>query len=268
MLNINLKNSEMNLSRTTNPLFGRKTYEAAYSTYTADDKMTLNGTINKTALVILFVFAAAFYTWQQYFDVYDPANPGYAVSKITGLMALGGIGGFIVAIIATFSPRRSGILTPVYAIFEGLFLGAISAMFEARFPGLVIRAVALTFAVFLSMLVVYRQGIIKVTGKFRRGMLSAIMGIMLVYVASWIAGMFGADVSYLSGQGSFGLIFSLIVTGISAFSLLLDFDFIEKGAASGAPKYMEWYSVFGLLVSLVWLYINILRLLSIFTGRD
>lgn len=258
----------MNIAKTTNPFFGKKTYQSAYTAYADSEQMTLNGTINKTALVILFVFAAAFYTWQQFFDIYDPANPGLAVSKITGLMAIGGIGGFITAIIATFSPRRSGFLTPIYAIFEGLFLGALSAMFEARFPGLVVRAVALTFAVFLSMLVVYRQGIIKVTGKFRRGMISAMMGLLFVYLASWIAGMFGADVSYLHGGGTFGIIFSLIVTGISAFSLLLDFDFIEKGAKSGAPKYMEWYSVFGLLVSLVWLYVNILRLLSIFTGRD
>ena len=220
----------MNFSKTSNPIFGRKTFQSAYSTYEADDRMTLNGTINKTGLVILFVLASAFYTWQQFFDVYDPANPGFATSKVMGLMAIGGIGGFITAIIATFSPRRSGFLTPIYAILEGLFLGALSAILEARFPGLVVRAVALTFAVFLSMLVVYRQGIIKVTGKFRRGMISAMMGLMLVYVASWIAGMFGADVSYLHGGGTFGVIFALIVTGISAFSLLLDLDFIEKDA--------------------------------------
>lgn len=258
----------MNITRTSNPIFGKKTYERAYTTYAGDEQMTLNGTINKTALVILFVFAAAFYTWQQFFNAYDPANPAVALNSVKVLMAIGGIGGFITAIIATFSPRRSGFLTPIYAIFEGLFLGALSAMFEASYPGLVIKAVALTFAVFLSMLVVYRQGIVKVTGKFRRGMLSAMGGLMLVYIGSWIAGMFGADVSYLHGGGSFGLIFSLIVTGISAFSLLLDFDFIERGAAAGAPKYMEWYSVFGLLVSLVWLYVNLLRLLSIFSGRD
>ncbi|MDA3930248.1 MAG: Bax inhibitor-1/YccA family protein [Prolixibacteraceae bacterium] len=257
----------MILSRTSNPIFGKKTFEQAY-TQNYDDQMTLNGTINKTALVILFLFASANFVWQYFFNSFDPTNSGLAVNGITKFIAIGGIGGFITAIIATFSPRKSGILTPIYAIFEGMFLGALSAMFEARYPGLVIKAVALTFAVFLSMLFVYRQGIIKVTGKFRRGMLSAISGLLLVYLVSWIAGMFGANVSYLHGGGTFGLIFSLIVTGISAFSLLLDFDFIERNAAAGAPKYMEWYSVFGLLVSLVWLYVNILRLLSIFTGRD
>lgn len=258
----------MNISRTSNPLFGRNTFQRAYTTTYGEEQMTLNGTINKTALVIAFVFASAFYTWQQFYKVYDPATPGMAVSAITKYLAIGGIGGFITAIIATFSPRRSGILTPVYALFEGMFLGGLSAMFEAQYPGLVIRAVALTFGVFLSMLFVYRQGIIKVTGKFRRGMLSALMGLMMVYLVSWIAGMFGANVSYLHGGGTFGLVFSLVVTGISAFSLLLDFDFIERNSAAGAPKYMEWYSVFGLLVSLVWLYVNLLRLLSIFANRD
>ncbi|MCF8363715.1 MAG: Bax inhibitor-1/YccA family protein [Prolixibacteraceae bacterium] len=258
----------MNLTRTSNPIFGAKTFEKAQRTYTGEEKMTLNGTINKTALVILFVFASAYYVWQKFFAVFDPANPGAATSSITTFLAVGGIGGFIVAMIATFSPKRSGFLTPIYAILEGMFLGGLSAMFEAQFPGLVVKAVSLTFMVFLAMLFVYRQRIIKVTGKFRRGMISAMMGLLFFYLASWIAGMFGANVSYLSGGGTFGLIFSLIVTGISAFSLLLDFDFIERGAQAGAPKYMEWYGVFGLLISLVWLYVNILRLLSIFAGRD
>ena len=258
----------MNLTRTSNPLFGKNTFGKAYTTSYGEEQMTLNGTINKTALVILFVFTAAFYTWQQFFKVYDPAAPAQAMGAVMKYLAIGGIGGFIVAIIATFSPRRSGFLTPIYAILEGMFLGALSAIFEAQYPGLVIRAVALTFAVFLSMLLVYRQGIIKVTGNFRRGMLSAMMGLMMVYLVSWIAGMFGANVSYLHGGGTFGIIFSLVVTGISAFSLLLDFDFIERNSAAGAPKYMEWYSVFGLLVSLVWLYVNLLRLLSIFARRN
>jgi uncharacterized YccA/Bax inhibitor family protein len=118
------------------------------------------------------------------------------------------------------------------------------------------------------MLLIYQQRIIKVTGKFRRGMMAAIFGIMLVYLVGFISSLFGAPLTFLSGGGTFGLIFSLVVTGISAFSLLLDFDFIEQSAQAGAPKYMEWYSVFGLLVSLVWLYINILRLLSIFSSRD
>lgn len=258
----------MNLTRTSNPVFGKKTFERAYTESYGQETMTLNGTINKTILVLLFVLTAAFYTWRQFFEVYDPANPALATGAIIKYLAIGGIGGFIIAMVATFTPKWSGFMTPIYAIFEGMFLGGLSAIFEAQYPGLVIRAVALTFAVFFSMLVIYRQQIIKVTGRFRRGMLSALFGLMMVYLVSWIAGMFGANVSYLYGGGTFGIIFSLIVTGISAFSLLLDFDFIEKNAAYRAPKYMEWYSVFGLLVSLVWLYINILRLLSILSRRN
>jgi uncharacterized YccA/Bax inhibitor family protein len=257
----------MDLTRTSNPVFGKNTFSQAAATY-SEERMTLNGTINKTALVILFVIASAFYTWQKFFEVFDPAMPTAALGSIKIYMLLGGIGGFIIALVATFTPRISGVLTPIYAVLEGMFLGGLSATFEAQFPGMVIKAVAITFAVFLGMLLIYRQRIIKVTGRFKKGMLAAMFGLMLVYLGSWIAGMFGVNVSFLSGGGSFGLIFSLIVTGISAFSLLLDFDFIEQSAAQGAPKYMEWYSVFGLLVSLVWLYINILRLLSIFARRD
>lgn len=258
---------KMNLTRTSNPIFGKSTF-ANTVTSAAEDRMTLNGTINKTALVILFVIASAFYTWQKFFEAFDPAFPAAAISSIKLYLILGGIGGFITAIIATFAPRQSGYLTPVYAIFEGMFLGGLSAMFEANYPGMVIRAVALTFAVFLGMLLIYRQRIIKVTGKFRKGMFAALFGIMVVYLGSWIASLFGVNMTFLSGNGTFALVFSLIVTGISAFSLLLDFDAIEQGVAYGAPKYMEWYSVFGLLVSLVWLYVNILRLLSIFASRD
>lgn len=258
----------MNLSRTSNPFFGSNTFGRAASSDYAEGQMTIRGAINKTALILLFVFASAFFTWKQYFNAYTPENPLEAISAIKIYMILGGIGGFITAIIASFSPRKAGFFTPIYAIFEGMFLGGISAMFEAQMHGLVIRAVALTFAVFLGMLFIYSQRIIRVTGRFRRGMIAAIFGIMLVYLVGWISSLFGAPLTFLYGGGTFGLIFSLIVTGISAFSLLLDFDFIEQGAMAGAPKYMEWYSVFGLLVSLVWLYINLLKLLAIFSGRD
>jgi len=258
----------MNLTRTSNPIFGKKSFENAMSASYAEEQMTIRGTMNKTFLILLFVLASAFFTWQRFFEAYSPANPLQGISSIKLYLIIGGIGGFITAIIASFSPRKSGFLTPIYAIFEGMFLGGISAMFEAQYPGLVIRAVSLTFAVFLGMLLIYQQRIIKVTGRFRKGMIAAIFGIMLVYFVGWISSMFGAPLTFLSSNGTFGLIFSLIVTGISAFSLLLDFDFIERGAQAGAPKYMEWYGVFGLLVSLVWLYVNILRLLSIFSSRN
>jgi uncharacterized YccA/Bax inhibitor family protein len=258
----------MNLTKTSNPFFGKNSFEtAAHATY-GEETMTVRSTMGKTLLGLLFVMAAAFFTWQRFFSMYSPANPLEAVSAIKIYMIVGGIGGFVMAIIASFSPKRAGILTPIYAILQGVFLGGLSAMFEAQFPGMIMKAVSLTFAVFLGMLLIYTQRIIKVTSRFRKGMMAAIFGIMLVYVVGWISSLFGAPLSFLHGGGTFGLIFSLVVTGISAFSLLLDFDFIERGALSGAPKYMEWYGVFGLLVSLIWLYINILRLLSIFARRD
>jgi len=258
----------MNLSSTSNPVFSRNIFGKAMSASYSEEQMTVRGTMNKTMLILLFVLASAYFVWQRFFEAYSPENPLAAMSTIKLYLAIGGIGGFIVAMIASFSPRKAGFFTPIYAIFEGMFLGGISAMFEAQLPGLIIRAVAITFAVFLGMLLIYQQRIIKVTGKFRRGMIAAIFGIMMIYLVGWISSLFGANLSFLSGGGTFGIIFSLIVTGISAFSLLLDFDFIEQNAQMGAPKYMEWYSVFGLLVSLVWLYINILKLLAIFSSRD
>jgi len=258
----------MNLTRTSNPFFGKSAFERSYTGSANSDVMTIGGTMNKTLLMLLFVLASAFFTWARFFKAFDPANPLQALGAIKIYMLVGGIGGFIIALITSFSPRRSAFLTPIYAILEGTFLGGLSAMFEAQFPGLVIRAVALTFAVFLGMLLIYQQRIIKVDSKFRRGMMAAMFGLILVYLVSWIAGMFGVHFGFMHGTGTFALIFSLVVVGISAFSLLLDFDFVEQGARAGAPKYMEWYGVFGLLVSLVWLYINILRLLSIFARRD
>ena len=258
----------MNLTSTSNPVFGKSIFEKARAYTTDSETMTVKGTMNKTLLMVLFVMASAFYTWSRFFDAFDPANPALALGSVKTYMMIGGIGGFIIALVASFSPRYSGFLTPIYAILQGTFLGGLSAMFEAQFPGLVIRAVALTFGVFIGMLLIYRQGIIKVDNKFRRGMMAALFGLLGVYAVSWIAGLFGVQFSFMHGTGTFALIFSLVVVGISAFSLLLDFDFVERGAMAGAPKYMEWYGVFGLLVSLIWLYINILRLLSIFARRD
>lgn len=183
-------------------------------------------------------------------------------------MIVGSIGGFITAMITSFNPKKAGVLAPIYAILEGLFLGGISAFFEARYPGLVMRAVTLTFGVFIGMLFIYRSGLIKVTSKLRRGIVGATLGVGIIYLISWIAEMFGVNTSFLFGGGQFGIIFSLAVIGIAAFNLLLDFDFIENASNMGAPKYMEWYGAFSLMVTLVWLYIEILRLLSKLSSRD
>jgi uncharacterized YccA/Bax inhibitor family protein len=179
----------------------------------------------------------------------------------------GAIGGFILAMIISFIPKSAPALSPIYAVLEGLFLGGISAFFEARFPGLVMRAVGLTFGVFAVMLFIYRSRIIRVTNKFRIVIMSAMGGIMLVYVASFIMSLFGAHMAFLAGNSTFAIGFSLVVVAVASFSLMLDFDMIERSAAMGAPKYMEWYGAFGLMVTLVWLYLEILRLLSMLANN-
>lgn len=179
-----------------------------------------------------------------------------------GLMLLGGIGGFIVALITVFKAQWSPITAPIYAALQGLFLGGLSATMDAMYPGIVIQAVALTFGTMFGMLFLYRAGIIKVTEKFRSGLLAATAGIFFVYLLSWILGFFGIQMPMIHEGGLLGIGFSLFVVVIAALNLLLDFDFIHKSSGMGAPKYMEWYGAFGLMVTLVWLYIEFLRLLS------
>jgi uncharacterized YccA/Bax inhibitor family protein len=157
---------------------------------------------------------------------------------------------------------------PIYAVFEGLFLGAISAMFEAMYPGLVMRAVSLTFGVFFIMLLLYRSGTIRATQKFRTVILAATGGIALVYFVSFIAGMFGVNFGFMTGNSMMSIGFSLVVVVIAALNLILDFDMITRGADAMAPKYMEWYGAFGLMVTLIWLYLELLRLLSKIASRD
>lgn len=257
----------MDLTKSSNPIFGKNIFSQS-AVNTSEGVMTINGTINKTGLMLLIVVFAATFTWRKFFGAIDPANPGVLPSGIMVWTMVGAIGGFITAIITTFSPRRAAMTAPIYAVFEGLFLGAISALFEAMYPGLVMRAVSLTFGVFLIMLLLFRSGAIQVTNKFRTIILAATGGIALVYFVSFIAGMFGANLGFMYGNGMMGIGFSLVVVAIAALNLVLDFDMIVKGANARAPQYMEWYGAFGLMVTLIWLYLEILRLLSKFASRD
>lgn len=257
----------MDLTKSSNPVFGKNIFSQS-ATNTSEGVMTINGTINKTGLMLLIVVFAATFTWRKFFGAIDPANPGVLPSGIMVWTMVGAIGGFITALITTFSPRRAAMTAPIYAVFEGLFLGAISALFEAMYPGLVMRAVSLTFGVFLIMLLLFRSGAIQVTNKFRTIILAATGGIALVYFVSFIAGMFGANLGFMYGNGMVGIGFSLVVVAIAALNLVLDFDMIVKGANARAPQYMEWYGAFGLMVTLIWLYLEILRLLSKFASRD
>lgn len=217
--------------------------------------MTVNGAIQKAFILLICVLSTAAWTWGQFLESGDPASVGpYLIG--------GAIGGLLMALATTFKPAWSPFTAPLYAILEGLCLGGLSAMFELRFPGIAMESVALTFGTCLVMLLVYRSGIIQVNQKFIMGLTAATGGIALVYLASMVLGMFHVQIPGIFGGGPIGIIFSLVVVGVAAFNLILDFNVIEQGAANGAPKYMEWYGAFGLMVTLIWLYMEMLRLLS------
>jgi len=257
----------MNLTKSSNPVFGKNIFNQ--SAISADEGvMTVNGTINKTGLMLLIVVFAATFTWRKFFGAFDPAVPGALPPGVIGWMIGGAIGGLITALITTFSPRRAAMTAPIYAVFEGLFLGAVSAMFEAMYPGLVMRAVSLTFGVFFIMLLLYRSGTIRATEKFKTVIFAATGGIALVYLGSFIAGLFGVNVGFLHGNSLLSIGISLFVVVVAALNLILDFDMITQGTNARAPKYMEWYGAFGLMVTLIWLYLEMLRLLSKLASRD
>jgi uncharacterized YccA/Bax inhibitor family protein len=253
------------LARTSNPAFSRKIYERSYSEATDDTVMTLRGTANKSFLMLLLVILGATYTWRIFFQNTDPeAIPRSLVYYMIG----GGLGGFLISLAIMFRPVWSPWAAPVYAVLEGLFLGAISAFFEFKLPGIVIQAAGLTFLTLFSMLFLYRTGIIRVTDKFRMGVFAATGGIALMYLAGFILGLFGINFPLMHGNGTLGIIIGVVICGVAALNLVLDFDFIRQGAESRLPKFMEWYSAFALMVTLVWLYLEILRLLARINSRD
>ncbi len=231
-----------------NPTLGEQTFqELGQSRTAAGHEMTIEGTINKTGILFFILMLGASLSW------FAPSST---------FMWGGAIGGFILAMITIFKKEWSPITAPIYAGLEGLFLGAISVMYEQAYGGIVFNAILLTLGVFAAMLMAYRSGFIEVTKRFRMGVVAATGGIALVYFASFILSFWGINISLIHGSGLMGIGFSLIIVGVAALNLVLDFDMIEKGAEAGAPKYFEWYTSFGLMITLVWLYIEILRLLS------
>jgi uncharacterized YccA/Bax inhibitor family protein len=219
--------------------------------------MTVRGTVNKTALALLLLFITASFVWNQ-------ATAGAPVGLWIGV---GVIGGLITALITVFKRTWAPITTPAYAALEGLALGGISAMFEAKYPGIVSQAVFLTFGTLGGLLLAYRSGLIKATENFKLGIVAATGGIFFVYMIGFILSLFGSGIPLIHSSGTFGILFSVFVVVIAALNLVLDFDFIEEGAEQGAPKYMEWYAAFGLMVTLIWLYLEILRLLAKLQSR-
>jgi len=252
----------MALFKSGNPTLSEKVFDKSLTVPSdSTEVMTERGTLNKFGLMMILVLGAASLTWKAAYEGKD----------VIPWMLGGAIVGFIVAIVLAFVPRYAKILAPIYAIAEGTFLGAISAYYNAAFaekaPGIVMMAVGITFGVVIAMFALYRFGIIKATEKFKAVVITATAGVALFYLLAIGLRFFGVEMPLIHESTSWGILFSLVVVAIAALNLILDFDLIEKGVAKGAPKFMEWYGAFALMVTIVWLYLEILRLLSKFASK-
>ncbi len=220
-------------------------------------RMSLNGTIMKTAALLFLVFCSATYTW------YQVTHGENYVPWVFGGM----IGALVLCLVTVFKSEWAAFTAPCYALCKGLFLGGLSALFETKYPGLVLNAVGLTLSVLLVMLAVYRMGWLRATPRFVKGVVAATAGILVFYLVSLVLSMFGIA-PVMQGSSTLSIGFSLLVVGIAAMNLILDFAVIEDGIDRGAPLYMEWYAAFSLVVTLVWIYVEILNLLRKFQGRN
>jgi uncharacterized YccA/Bax inhibitor family protein len=238
---------------TGNPALNQNTFTNVQSDR-GGNTMTIQGTVDKTSILLVLVVVAAAFTWRMYFTGENAAVLPWTMG--------GAIAGFVIAMVTIFKKEWSPVCSPLYAISEGLFIGGFSSILEARYPGIVIEAVMLTFGTLAALLGAYKTGLIVASDKFKRGVIAATGGIALVYIATLILGFFHIQVPFIYGSSAMSIGFSIVVVIIAALNLVIDFDFIEQGAQAGAPKYLEWYAAFGLLVTLVWLYLEILRLLS------
>ena len=236
--------------RSGNPVFGDKFNQS--QGFVGSERMTLDGTVNKTGILLGLCFIGAIISW-------NIPNPFFIVG--------GALVGFGLAIYTSFVPRNAGITAPIYAFVEGLFLGGVSLMFEVQYPGIAIQAIGLTFGTLASLLFFYKSGLIKPTENFRLMIFSATFGIMILYLVSIVMSFFGSGIGFIHSNGIFGIGFSLFVVSIAALNLVLDFDFIEQGSENSLPKFMEWYGAFSLMVTLIWLYLEILRLLAKLRSR-
>ncbi len=257
----------MALIKTSNPALGQNTFSdfarsaSGGNLVDASARMTLSGTVNKTGILLLCAVATAAWTWNSFMQTRDLSFAGPAV-------LVGTLGGLVFAIVTAFKKEWSPVTAPIYALLEGLALGGISAIFELRYPGIAMEAVALTFGTLLVLLLAYKSGLIKVTQKFRLGVVAATGGIFVFYMIQMLLGIFGIHFATINGAGPVGIAVSLFIVAIAALNLVLDFDFVEQGVAYGVPKYMEWYAAFGIMVTLVWLYLEMLRLLSKLRSRN
>ena len=246
--------------RSGNPALNAETFRPYEMTAgSVSTTMTVQGTATKTLILLGLCIGSACFTWSAVL-----ANPQAAMPWILG----GAIGGLVLAFVTTFFPRGAGITAPLYALAEGLFLGGLTAIINARYPGIAMQAVGLTFGTMFALLMAYQSGVIKATENFKLGVCAATGGIALLYLVSFVLSFFSIRMPFIHEAGLIGIGFSVFVVIIAALNLVLDFDFIEEAAARGAPKNMEWYAAFGLMVTLVWLYVEILRLLAKLNSRN
>ena len=240
--------------RSGNPALNRNTFSNT-GTVSGDQAMTIDGTVNKTSLCLLLLMTSAIYTWN---------NPELSAVLFFPII----IGTFVLLLITLFNKKMAPFTVPMYCLLEGRLLGGISALADAMYPGIANQAICLTFGILAALLMLYKSKMIAVTDNFRLGIFSATFGIFIVYMLNIVLSLFGVSfMGPLFGNSTTGILFSLFVVGIAAFNLVLDFDFIEQGAEQGAPKYMEWYGAFGLMITLIWLYIEILNLLMKLRSR-
>jgi len=253
----------MSIFKSSNPALSGKTFDnLSFSTDTAS-VMTVKGTMDKLGFMTIMLVAGAVFSWKAFYD-----GASYAQS----LMWIGGIGGFVAAIAMIFKKEWAGYLAPAYGVLEGLFLGAISAMydyaFQERMPNIIFNAVGLTIGTVVAMFLLYRFGVIKATQRFKSIVMTATAAIAVFYIVVMVLRLFNVSMPFMHDSSPLGIGISLFIVGIAAMNLIMDFDMIEQGAAAGAPKYMEWYGAFGLLVTIVWLYLEMLRLLSRLSSRN
>lgn len=245
--------------RSSNPALG----ESAFKRITAAagaETMTIEGAVLKTFVLLVVTSVSAGFVWSAYFGGNQAAAQSAAM--------VGVIGGLVFALVTIFVPRLSPWTAPLYAVLEGMALGGISALFEVAYPGLPMQAVGLTFGTLFALLAAYRSGLIRATENFRLGVTAATGGIAVYYVVSLVGGFFGFQMPLIHDNGWMGIGFSLFVVVVAALNYVLDFDFIERGAEAGADKRMEWYAAFGILLTTVWLYLELLRLLAKLRSRD
>jgi uncharacterized YccA/Bax inhibitor family protein len=239
-----------------NPLLSQAVIEKAPMVYSSP--MTVQGAVNRAAFLLSLVVVSAVLSWNW-------TNGRHADPSL--LILSGSVSGLIFCLLTVFKKEWSPVTAPIYSLCEGMTLGAISASLNRVYPGVALQASMLSFGVLFALLGAYRLGWIRASEKFKAVVVAATLGVGLVYLFAMIANLFGVQIPFLHGSGDGAILFSLAVVVIAAMNLIMDFSFIEEAAAASAPKYMEWYAAFGLMVSLIWLYLEILRLLSNLSRR-